>query len=237
MTVETLVPPWWRKAIVAGGHNGPVNGAVQREMTPGSASRLVHISMVVLLLGLVIAWVAAGSTHDAAAATARADRDAVDRTVALADAAATLGGEVEMSMGALTEATGSASSASQYAVVVSQQVRALIAALSGVDGQQAKAVAAVVNELSNAEASLLETEGGLHEANDSLTKIAPGITGAVTTLTQLPDKLRTASSAIAAAESDADDALLLWRVAIVLLGAVLMSVLWLVGRFDRRGQP
>ncbi|MCU1366407.1 MAG: hypothetical protein JWN39_2046 [Ilumatobacteraceae bacterium] len=186
--------------------------------------------MIILVIGLVIAWGAAGSAHEAATATSRASRDAVDHTLELANAAATLGGEVEMSVGALSEATGSASTASQYAVVISQQVRALIDALSGVGGQQTKAVADVVNELSNAEASLLETEGGLNEANDSLTNIGPGVTQAVTTLTAVPDQLRAASSALAAAETDADDALLLWRFAIVLLGAVALFMLWLVSR-------
>ncbi|MCU1401170.1 MAG: hypothetical protein JWN62_4279, partial [Acidimicrobiales bacterium] len=151
-------------------------------MASESTSRLVHVAMIVLLLGLVIAWSAAGSAHEAATATARSSRDAVDHTLALADAAATLGAEVEMSVGALMESTTAASSASQISGVISQQLRALIDALSAVQGQDTKAVDDVVNALSNAEASLLETEGGLNEANATFTNVSGGITKAVTTL-------------------------------------------------------
>ncbi|MCU1396989.1 MAG: hypothetical protein JWN62_98, partial [Acidimicrobiales bacterium] len=97
-------------------------------------------------------------------------------------------------------------------------------------GQDTKAVDDVVNALSNAEASLLETEGGLNEAKATFNNYSVGITNEVTTLTEVPDQLRVASSALAAAETDADDALLLWRIAIVFVGAVLLLVLWLVGR-------
>ena len=207
-----------------------VQRGIRSPLAPSLASRLLGVAMGAVLVAAVFAWLAAGDVNDASAATAAA-RSSLAGTIALADATAALATQVQATNDALVTATGSAGEASGWTVAISQNVRGLIEALTGSSGAfgaagaDSKQIDDVRNALGEAEASLLETEGGLNESNSTLAGNADALGDAVTTLQALPEQLRAAADDLSSASSDADTALVLWRLAIVLTALVLLLVL------------
>lgn len=189
--------------------------------------------MGIVVVATVLAWLAAGDVNDSAASSAA--RESLGATIALADSTAALATWVQQSNDALVTATGSAGEASGRAVAISQNVRALLDALDGVSGVATKQVDDVRNALGEAEAGLLETEGGLNESNTTLADGATALAATVAALQAAPVQLRSAAAELASASSNADTALVFWRIAIVLVAIVLLLMLAQVTRIPHAG--
>ncbi len=174
--------------------------------------------MVLAAAAAVLAWLAVGALADT-----ESDRDGQSTDVAaVADAAAASVRQMQAALDGLAIGTSSAAEAAANTESISVNVRAILAELDGIDD-----AAAVTSELANAEAALLEAEGGLRESADAVTTAQPALATAADALDAAAQRLRESTPAT-------DDAhTVLARGAIVLAGLALMMVF---GALDRRAR-
>ena len=184
---------------------------------------MVRTAMALVAAAALLAWLAVG-----ALAETESDRDQQSTDVAaLAESAATLAGQLQLTLDGLAIGTNSAAEAAVQTEKISVNVRAMLAVLDGVTDREA-----IMTELANAEAALLEAEGGLLESVDAIAAAQPAVSTAANELAAAAQRLGDS------AEPSDDTHTALARGAIVLGALALMMVLGALDRRPRRGdQP
>lgn len=219
----------WR----ATGHVIGDNARVQNRMRSGNGVVSIRISMALVVVAAIIAWIAVGTSVESSRSDRRATAATLAAGLALADSSASLAGQLKVSIDALVVGVGSAGESIAHSIEISENVTSLldlVRGLAGVDGAKATDIA---TGLADAQASLLENQGGLGETSATLAAAQPPIDAAVIALQAAPDQWRSAQKALDRSSPTYTEQLWLWRLAIVI--AALASILALVVLVSRAG--
>ena len=190
---------------------------------------------LVVIVACAAAWVAVDRAHQAAVADRRAASAALSSTIDLATATAGLAAQLQSSLDALTVGTGSSGEAISHTVTISENLRSLVSVVAdgSVTPAEAEQLTTVTDTLGDLEASLLETAGGVGETLQALTTAQPRVAAATATLQALPDHLRATSRDQTVGTGQG-----WWRVAILLAGLVLLTIVAaLLALVRRPAQP
>lgn len=202
-----------------------------RAAAPGWEAWALRACALVVIVACAAAWVAVDRAHRAAVADRRAASAALSSTIDLATATAGLAAQLHSSLDALTAGTRSTGEAISHAVTISENLRSLVSVVAdgSVTPAEAKQLTTVTDTLGDLEASLLETAGGVDETLQALTTAQPLVAAATATLQALPDHLRATSRDQMGGTGQG-----WWRVAIVLAGLVLLTIVAALSALVRR---
>lgn len=167
--------------------------------------------MVLVVASAVLAWLAVGALADE-----ESDGSGSAELISLAESTAALADQLQLSLSGLSVGTASASEAMSHTVAISANVRTILKSLEDVPDADA-----IAGQLGNAEASLLETQGGLDEAGETLRTSEADLTAVVESLRSLPDQLRDVLSDDTTSDAHND----LAKAAIAAAGLALMIAL------------
>ena len=206
-------------------HNGNVKSLKTKWLT--------SFAMVLVALASCVAFVAAGDLGGASADGLRATEVALGQAAELADATASLAVGLQQSVKIVATGMGSAAEAMDHTIEVSKNVRRLLDSVSLFGVPVFTKVDDLSNSLQDAEASLLEVQGGMSETQVNLTAAGPSLDKAVANLSAVPGELRAAQATISETTARLDRQVLLWRLVIVVGGLAFVLLLAILERLVR----
>lgn len=198
---------------------------------------LTGVAMLFVVSASVVAWAAAGGTGGTSRSESLATEAALGQAAELADATVVLSVALQQAVDSLATGMGSAAEAMDHTVEVSKSVRHLLDSVSTAGEALFANADELHSDLQNAEASLLEVQGGMNETQTNLDAAERALATTVADLRSIPAQLRSAQASVAAAKNDLERQVLMWRVAIA-MGAIAVSLLVvIVGRVPETTQP
>jgi len=190
--------------------------------------------MVLSVAAAVVAWLAVGDSVEGSAADHRAATASLTQGIAIAQAADSIADQLQNSVNGLVVGAGSASEALTYTIAIAQNAEKLRAIVEDLDSDAASdTFVEIATGLREAQASLLENQGGLDETQQALIATQPVIQSAITALEAIPDQLRTAQADLTDSDGAFDNQLGLWRTAIVLMTITLLLAFGVIDRLAR----
>jgi septal ring factor EnvC (AmiA/AmiB activator) len=198
---------------------------------------LTGVALLLVVSASVVGWVTAGDTGRTSRAELRATAAALGQAAEHADATVALSIALQQSVDTLATGMGSAAEAMDHTVEVSKTVRQLLDSVSTTGEALFTNADQLHSDLQNAEASLLEVQGGMNETQADLDALGPALTKAVASLQALPAQLRAAQATVAATINDTDRQVLMWRVTLVMGAIAVLLLVVVVGRVPESTQP
>ena len=190
--------------------------------------------MVLSVAAAVVAWLAVGDSVEGSAADHRAAAASLTQGIAIAQAADSIADQLQNSVNGLVVGAGSTSEALTYTIAIAQNAEKLRAIVEDLESDASSdTFVEIATGLREAQASLLENQGGLDETQQALIATQPVIQSAITALEAIPDQLRTAQADLTDSDGAFDNQLGLWRTAIVLMTITLLLAFGVIDRLAR----
>jgi len=190
--------------------------------------------MVLSVAAAVVAWLAVGDSVEGSAADHRAAAASLTQGIAIAQAADSIADQLQNSVNGLVVGAGSTSEALTYTIAIAQNAEKLRAIVEDLESDASSdTFVEIATGLREAQASLLENQGGLDETQQALIATQPVIQSAITALEAIPDQLRTAQADLTDSDGAFDNQLGLWRTAIVLITITLLLAFGVIDRLAR----
>ncbi len=191
-------------------------------------SQVLLVSMVLIVVGAVAAWVAVGRLADAVEGSLVQVEDSIETAKLLAETTASSAAEVEKVLQVVGDGLGSTSDALASTRQVSANVRKLLGVVDFFNRVDDLKVS-----LEEAEASLQEVETSLSDASDSVLEAAPALHRTVLALEKIPDQLEATLIEARLARERVGNQTFLWRVAILAGCLAVLGGLWTVRQIAR----
>ena len=204
------------------------NARVQNRMRSGTGVTSIRVSMALVAVAAIIAWIAVGESVESSRSDRRATAVALAAGLVLADGTSSLAGQLKASIDALVVGVGSAGESIAHSIAISENVALLLDLVRGLDGVDGAKVTDIATGLADAQASLLENQGGLGETSATLAAAQRPIDAAVIALQAAPDQLRRAQRELDGSSPTYTEQLWLWRLAIVIAALALILALGVV---------